>query len=582
MSAVRARVRALATALALLAIAMTVGATIAAADEREPRHRAAGDAPGRVADGADRGANWSVKQEQWYVLRLAGVDCGWMRTALFDDGARYRTETQMSLSLDRGGEVVRVATETAFDETHRGKPLRLRTMQQMGQEPVETIYEFGQFDADGADEANGADGAATRRVRRIVRQGGGESVGEEAWPDGSWLPPAAADRLFAMRRDAGAKEIVYDTIDGQTGLQVATVRSIRVGEERIEIAGRSVPVTRWRISTSAVPVETIALFGVDGVLVHSRVDLGFGELETRLATEAEVLQLRPGRLPDVIISTVVRPDRPIRDVLRTRRAEFRISLPEGSQLPELPSVGAQRFERIDARAGLVRVDRDRPLPATEAEIKNDAYRTASPTVDSDDPVVRTLHQRATRGMDRRTPAERAEACRAFVGRHVRDKGLEVAFATASEVARRGEGDCSEHAVLLCALLRADGIASRLASGLIYVDEFAGQRAVFGWHMWTQALLEVESEDEHGGETEWRWIDLDATLRRPNHAAYVLTGTTSLSQGPTDPSMTAMLPLMGRMSIEVVDYGPGGAARTPDRRPAQRPRRRRRRSELQAA
>ena len=41
-------------------------------------------------------------------------------------------------------------------------------------------------------------------------------------------------------------------------------------------------------------------------------------------------------------------------------------------------------------------------------------------------------------------------------------------ATAAEVARSREGDCTEHAVLLAALARARGIPARVAMGLVYV------------------------------------------------------------------------------------------------------------------
>jgi len=519
----------------------------------------------RVDDSADakgdqRAERWRVEREHWYILRLAGVDCGWMRTASSTDGANQRTESEMSMSLDRGGESVRVSTETVFVETHRGEPVTLRTLQRMGQDPVETLYDFRVASRRG--ESDG------KQVRRTVRQAGGERVDHEALPEGVWFPPAAADRYFRSRSDAGATEIVYNTVDGQSGLQVATVRSIRDGREEVEFDGRTIPATRWRVTTTSAPVESIALFSEDGVLLRSRVNLGFGELETRLSSADEVAALRPGRLPDVILSTMVRPDRPIDDVMRTRRVRMRVAMPPGTTLPDLPQVGAQRVTRSDERSAILEIDRRNPLPATPEDVADDRFREASATIDSDDPLIRTLLQRAVRGVGEASSLERAEACRAFVARFVRDKGMEVAFATASEVARRREGDCSEHAVLLAALLRADGIPSRIASGLIYVDEFAGARGVFGWHMWTQALLEVEV----AGERSWRWIDLDATLRRPNHAAYILTGASAMTHGPSDPAMTAMLPLLGRMSVDVLEVE--REARSSGSAPARSPRRRR--------
>ena len=72
--------------------------------------------------------------------------------------------------------------------------------------------------------------------------------------------------------------------------------------------------------------------------------------------------------------------------------------------------------------------------------------------------------------------------RASVHHYIDDKSLGVGFASASEVCATREGDCSEHAVLLVALLRAAGIPSRAVSGVVYVDSFVGERQVFGFHV----------------------------------------------------------------------------------------------------
>ena len=82
-------------------------------------------------------------------------------------------------------------------------------------------------------------------------------------------------------------------------------------------------------------------------------------------------------------------------------------------------------------------------------------------------------------------------CR-FVSFYVTRKNFSVGFASASEVARKREGDCTEHGILLAALGRAMGIPSRVVSGLVYVDEFKGVEKAMVYHMWTQFFLE---EDE---------------------------------------------------------------------------------------
>ena len=137
---------------------------------------------------------------------------------------------------------------------------------------------------------------------------------------------------------------------------------------------------------------------------------------------------------------------------------------------------------------------------------------------------------------------KAAAMRKFTNRYISNKDLDTAFASASEVAQLRSGDCSEHAVLLCALLRAEQIPARVAMGLVYVNSFMNNRNVFGWHMWTQALI------------NGKWIDLDATLPVRYHAGHILTNTTDLSSGAAGEEMMSALNLIGNLQIEVVDVG----------------------------
>ncbi|NJL28314.1 MAG: transglutaminase domain-containing protein [Thermoanaerobaculia bacterium] len=145
---------------------------------------------------------------------------------------------------------------------------------------------------------------------------------------------------------------------------------------------------------------------------------------------------------------------------------------------------------------------------------------------------------------RRRPRRGPRRLRTFVHGYLARKNLNSVLATASEVASTRAGDCTEHAVLLAALLRADGIPSRLVTGLIYVDDFVGESKLFGYHMWTQAFL---------GK---RWVDLDATLERRFDAAHIAFTTTSLNdEGSALLEMAKIIPLLGRLEVEIVKAEP---------------------------
>lgn len=129
----------------------------------------------------------------------------------------------------------------------------------------------------------------------------------------------------------------------------------------------------------------------------------------------------------------------------------------------------------------------------------------------------------------------------------------MGFASASETARTREGDCTEHAVLLAAMLRADGIPSRVVSGLIYADRFAGERNIFAYHMWTQALLPLKtnSTDDDTQPTH-HWVDLDATLpdTLPITATHIALGLHALEGDTRTNALVQLAPLMGRLAIDI--------------------------------
>jgi transglutaminase-like putative cysteine protease len=115
-------------------------------------------------------------------------------------------------------------------------------------------------------------------------------------------------------------------------------------------------------------------------------------------------------------------------------------------------------------------------------------------VDYEEPVIQELVQRLdSRYGNTPTPAELER----FVFEHIHDKTYSRSFDLASRVAATGEGDCTEHAVLLAAIARATGRAARVVVGNLVLERDDGLFA-FG-HAWTEI---------HDGEA---WQIRDGTL-----------------------------------------------------------------------
>lgn len=107
------------------------------------------------------------------------------------------------------------------------------------------------------------------------------------------------------------------------------------------------------------------------------------------------------------------------------------------------------------------------------------------------------------------------------------------FESALTALRRGEGDCTEHAVLLAGLARSRGIPARIATGLILESNAAA------FHAWTELYL-VD-----------RWVAFDAT--RPQggiSARYLRAVVDNLAGVNAVARLQRLLPIVGKIHITV--------------------------------
>ncbi len=473
------------------------------------------------AEGTGPGSDWKLEQERWYVMELLGGRAGWTWSRIENDGSRYRTGTGMKLSVSRGPAQVTIEMTSTVVETLDGRPEVMTSVQDFGLQLLEIEYRFG------------ADG-----VTLVSRQGGREQTKPLPLPAETWLTPMAIHRHWLACQERGATEIEYRTLEPGGGLQPTGIKLRYLRQEILDLDGRRMPVTVWESSNTTIPGKGLDKYTEEGDLVYQEMELpGIGRVVTRLASREDATG--DVAAPEILIATFVQPDRAIPHVDACVTATLRLRAKNG-ELPALPSAGSQRVAAANGVATLT-IDVNDSLPAAPADVDDPAYLTSSPMVQSEDPLVQKLAQSAVRGAGAAALA-RAEALRGAVHRLISSKGLDTAFATAAETARTRTGDCSEHAVLLCAMLRAQGIPARVAVGLVYADSFLGHEGIFGWHLWTQGLI------------DGRWVDLDATLSRRYHAAHVLAATSALAEGGIDMEIAPVLMLLGNLEIEVVDVG----------------------------
>jgi hypothetical protein len=170
-----------------------------------------------------------------------------------------------------------------------------------------------------------------------------------------------------------------------------------------------------------------------------------------------------------------------------------------------------------------------PAPAPAEYLESNFF------IRSDDPLVRKLAADAVG--EETDPREQLRLIRRFISRKVRGN-YEVAFATADEVARSLEGDCSEMGILAAAMCRAVGIPSRAAFGLVYDPNGPG----FGGHLWVEVYL----------DGQWETFDPTGVIPQVN-AAYIKIASYSLKNVLNPEEFIAVRrAFSGRMKVEIVE------------------------------
>jgi hypothetical protein len=198
------------------------------------------------------------------------------------------------------------------------------------------------------------------------------------------------------------------------------------------------------------------------------------------------------------------PDRPGLQTLRSLTLRF-----EGPALAELQkAVGEQQAElgfpswRRDGSALVLTLEPSPPPPPWPAEESPggeppesglEAARAESGGgfyLDFGDPRLGELASRCV-------PPEFA-CLERLVDRTIRTKSLGSGFAGVRDILDSGSGDCTEHALLLAALLRKRGIPARIAYGYLLTE------AGFIGHAWTEARA----------SGRWFWLDPSFPGGRP--------------------------------------------------------------------
>jgi len=472
--------------------------------------------------------------EEWMIVRLGGQKAGYAESTMTREGDRITTRTITVISLARAGQTIDISMMESTRETVAGVPISFENVQSMATFKTSTKGRIH-------------DGKVSMENSQL----GMTRTDEVVYPEGALMSWG----LFAEQTRRGyAEGLAYELkafVPSLMADKPVTTKIDVAGRETVDLLGKSVEGVRVNtvMDTPMGSIRAVNWVDADGRIIKSDLELmGLGKMELLRADKETATQQAPA--PEFFVSTLVKADQRI-DSDAAQRIRYRLRLKgEGDPLPDLPVTAMQQpGARTPDGMELVvsRLDRAplKEAPPAAASDELSEYLQPNLWVNSDDPEVVTMAKEAAG--DAKTPYEIADRLRVHVSKAIEQKNLNVAFATASEVCRNREGDCSEHGVLLAALGRVHKIPARVVIGLVYVPHFAGEEDVFGFHMWDQFYI--------GG----KWVDFDAALGEsdcsPTHLA---VATSSLYRSSLAELSFGLLNIIGRLEIDIVEADPPSA------------------------
>jgi hypothetical protein len=468
------------------------------------------------------------KKESWDILLMQGKRLGYVQTVTqrLKEAGRdvLQIESIARLSIRRGDDSSQQLMRVMSVETPEGRLIRYESQVGLGPQPISAK---GEVKGDRLEIETTGTGTAPKQI----------SI---AWSPDDGSPAAVEQSLQRKPMKPGERRTIKSLMP--EFLQVAAVRMTAKDYEPCKLLTGVHNLLRIESVTQLAgnqKLEQTLWVDRTGDVLKSYMPAA-GGIESYRASKAEATDKADAAQLDLLPSMFVKIDRALPNGHRTKQITYRVHLDGADPASVFVNGPTQAIKSIDANTADVTVHAVRPgqadgNPDAPADPPTDDERTPNFYIQSDDPLIVADAQKAAG--DEQDPWRVAVALERFVNREVKNKNFSQAFATASDVAKSREGDCTEHAVFLAALCRARGIPARVAMGLVYMN---GSRA-FGYHMWTEAYIDK------------RWIPIDGTLALGGiGAAHLKIAQSSLKDATAYSSFLPVTQVLGRLKISVVD------------------------------
>jgi transglutaminase-like putative cysteine protease len=408
------------------------------------------------------------------------------------DGKKLlRTTKELRFVVGRADAKAEMKADISTDEDADGKVRAIHAKIWLGREKIQTID------------------CKINDTRIRVTAGVGTPEDREFRWDPTNLGLAREQTLLRDKKVKPGDEFVYRYYEVQVTHPV-TVRVVVKDSEEVELPGgqkrkllKAVatpePLTLENGRKLSLPAATFWADPVSYDTIKTQMDIPeIGKVS--LIRTSKVAALAPnGQVPDLMKRQSIFLKATVPGMHERDSIVYRVTFQGDAQPKDLVVQDSrQAIKSAEGKSFELHVTaRRKPLLLAKEDKAPAEFLKSNYFINSDDSGVKDLAKRAAGTTA--DPWLKAQKIESFVRNYMKPADYTEAMAPADHVAKTRTGDCTEYAMLTAAMCRAQGIPSRTAIGLVYVDRLLGQPAGLAFHMWTEVFVNGQ------------WLGLDATL-----------------------------------------------------------------------
>ncbi len=472
-----------------------------------------------------------VVAESWMGVYMEGVKVGYSHTreTVFssqgEEFTRFISESWMKVSRLGGAAV---AIESAQESLYLGE-----------ESPIETVVRTKMSESEIVLKAE-------ILADKILFRVGDKLVKESPYSEKFYLG-VPVEKILREGNPEPGKTFTFPVLDPISyAIRESTVEI--VGREDVLILGKRMSLWHVRTEmTSIIPIVMEEWIDEQGTIWKSISRTSFLTTTSIRMPKEKALEVSEENF-DIAFSSIIRSNVRFENPQRVRAATFELRGLKPEIVRDFPyDDGSQFFVESQEGISVIRTSSQifREEEAVFFPVKDESlqgYLQPTTFCQSDDPEIRAEA--------RKIVGEERNAWRAAkkIAEWVRDEmeaNYDVGFATATEILKNREGDCSEHTVIFVALCRAVGIPARAAVGIMYGD------GIFAYHMWPEVFV-------------GKWINLDAkwlavdeeTGEYFTDATHIKFGRSSLDDNIFEEMVKAVSEIIGKLDLQVLDFDEG--------------------------